>query len=137
MALLEDPDWRVDMFNHFLDVDLFLLDRVWEEGYTFDGVSWPDDLGYKSSQFFSIGTYREVLKPIHARADWAHAKGVKVRLHSCGDVPSFHPRALDIGIDALNPFEVKAGVDPVDLKKRYGERLMLHGGLNVDPVRRA
>lgn len=132
MAMIEDPEWCADMFNHFLDVQLTLLDRVWEAGYTFDSVRWPDDMGYKYNQFFSLNTYRELLKPVHKRAiDWAHAKGAKAALHSCGDINPFVPELVEIGLDALNPLEVKAGMDPVALKKQYGDRLLLHGGINA------
>jgi len=132
IALLDNPEWCVDMFNHFLDVDIALLDIVWNEGYKFDCITWPDDMGYKNNQFFSVKLYRELLKPVHKRAaDWAHAKGIKVHLHSCGDVRPFVPELIELGIDALNPLEVKAGMDPIELKKKYGEKLVLHGGINA------
>jgi uroporphyrinogen decarboxylase len=41
------------------------------------------------------------------------------------------PDLVEIGIDALNPLEVKAGMDPVALKKQYGNILTLHGGINA------
>jgi uroporphyrinogen decarboxylase len=41
------------------------------------------------------------------------------------------PDILETGIDALNPLEIKAGMDPVKLKKEYGDRLVLHGGINA------
>lgn len=41
------------------------------------------------------------------------------------------PDLVDIGIDALNPLEVKAGMDSIDLKRRYGDQLTLHGGINA------
>ncbi len=132
MALVEDPEWCIDMFNHELDIGLALLDQAWQKGYTFDEIFWPDDMGYKLNQFFSVNTYRQLLKPVHQRAaDWAHAKGVKVHLHSCGDIRPFIPELLDIGIDCLNPIEVKAGMDAVEIKQRYGKRLVLHGGINA------
>jgi uroporphyrinogen decarboxylase len=132
MALVTDPDWCVDMFNHCLDVNLSLLDEVWDEGYTFDAVTWCDDMGFKRSQFFSVATYKEILKPVHKRAvDWAHSHGIKAHLHSCGDIRPFIPELLDIGLDALNPIEVKAGMDPVELKEKYGGQLVLHGGINA------
>ena len=57
--------------------------------------------------------YRKLLKPFHQRAiEWAHAKGIKAHLHSCGDVRPFVPELIAIGLDALNPLEVKAGMDP-------------------------
>jgi uroporphyrinogen decarboxylase len=89
-------------------------------------------MGYKNHQFFSLKTYRELLKPVHKRAiDWAHAKGVKAHLHSCGDINPFIPELVEIGLDGLNPLEVKAGMDPVHIKQAYGEDLLLHGGINA------
>jgi len=132
MAMVDDPDWCVDMFNHLLDVDLALLDRVWDAGYTWDAVRWPDDMGYKGHQFFSLPMYRELLKPAHKRAvDWIHAKGAYAHLHSCGNVNPFIPDLLEIGVDCLNPLEVKAGMDPVAIKRAWGDRLALHGGINA------
>jgi uroporphyrinogen decarboxylase len=76
--------------------------------------------------------YRNLVKPFHKRAiDWAHARGAKVRLHSCGDINPFVPELVEIGLDALNPLEVKAGMDPLYLKKTYGKDLVLHGGINA------
>jgi uroporphyrinogen decarboxylase len=131
-ALAEEPEWCMDMFSHLLDLDIKLLDMVWDAGYRFDGVTWPDDMGYKHNQFFSLDMYRRLLKPFHQRAiDWAHAKGIKAELHSCGDVNPFVPELVAMGLDGLNPLEVKAGMDPVHLKRTYGGKLLLHGGINA------
>jgi len=132
VAMLQEPEWVMDMFHHFLDVDIALFEMIWEKGYHFDEVTWPDDMGYKRAQFFSLKIYRELLKPAHKRAaDWAHRKGLKVRLHSCGDIRPMIPDLIDIGIDMLNPIEVKAGMEPTALKAQYGDRLGFHGGLNA------
>lgn len=132
MAMVTEPEWCVDIFNHYLDMDIALFDMVWEAGYTFDAIRWPDDMGYKQNQFFSLDMYRELLKPVHQRAiDWAHAKGIKAHLHSCGDIHPLVPELVDMGLDALNPLEVKAGMDPVALKREFGDRLVLHGGINA------
>ncbi|MFP4029755.1 MAG: uroporphyrinogen decarboxylase family protein [Candidatus Brocadiia bacterium] len=132
LAIARDPEWCIDMFNHELEVNLALLDMVWDEGYKFDTLRWPDDMGYKYNQFFSIDTYREILKPIHRRAiEWAHEKGIKAELHSCGNVVPFVAELVEIGLDALNPLEVKAGMDPIELKEQHGDELVLHGGINA------
>jgi len=132
MALAEGLDWVVDIFNHMLDVDIALFEMVWDAGYHFDAIHWPDDMGYKQAQFFSLPMYRELLRPVHARAArWAKAKGLKVHLHSCGDIRPFIDDLIEISIDMLNPLEVKAGMDPIALKRRYRDRLAFHGGLNA------
>ncbi|MBN1261264.1 MAG: hypothetical protein JXB35_11365 [Anaerolineae bacterium] len=132
IALVEHPEWCLDMFNHFLDINIALLEQVWDAGYTFDSVMWYDDMGYKNRQFFSMRTYRKLLKPVHQRAiDWAHAKGIRARLHSCGDINPFVPELIGMGLDGLNPLEVKAGMDPIHLKQTYGDDVLLHGGINA------
>lgn len=132
IALAENPEWCRDMFNHELDMCIALFDMIWEAGYTLDGIIWPDDMGYKFNQFFSLQTYRDLLKPIQKRAiEWAHKRGIKARLHSCGDIRPFVPELIEIGLDGLNPIEVKAGMDPIQIKKTYGKHLLLHGGINA------
>ena len=132
IALYEDPEWVMDMFDHELNISLALLEQVWDAGYTFDEVHWYDDMGYKGTQFFSIDMYRELLKPYHQKAiDWGHRHGCVVRLHSCGDIRPFVPELVSMGLDGLNPLEVKAGMDPVALKKEFGDRLLFHGGLSA------
>ncbi|MEK7475708.1 MAG: uroporphyrinogen decarboxylase family protein [Candidatus Coatesbacteria bacterium] len=131
-ALVTDPEWIVDLWNHHLDVDMGNYQLVLDAGYRFDEISWPDDMGYKENQFFSLAMYRNLLKPVHRRAaEWAHARGLKVRLHSCGDVRPLVPDLIELGVDMLNPLEVKAGMNPVELKRRFGDRLGFHGGLNA------
>ena len=93
---------------------------------------WYDDLGYKGTSFFSPALYRELVQPYHKRAvDWAHDRGMVARLHSCGNINELLPDILATGIDALNPIEVKAGMDPLQLKRDYGDELLLHGGVNA------
>ena len=132
VAMIEEPEWAVDMFETYLDRCIALFERIWDAGYRFDAINWPDDMGYKGTTFFSNEMYRELLKPTHKRAvDWAHAHGIYARLHSCGNVMTRIDDLVEIGIDCLNPLEVKAGMDPVGLKERVGDRLVLHGGINA------
>ncbi len=132
IAMYEEPEWVVDMFNTYLDRCIALFERVWDAGYRFDAIYWPDDMGYKGTTFFSNEMYRELLKPVHRRAvEWAHNRGIYAHLHSCGNVMSRIDDLVEIGIDCLNPLEVKAGMEPLTLKEKYGGKLTLHGGINA------
>jgi len=132
IAMLEEPEWFSDMVNTFLDRTIALYDMIWEEGYHFDSIFWYDDMGYKNRTFFSNDLYAELLQPVHKRAiDWAHNHGIKAHLHSCGYVMPRVPQLVDIGLDALNPIEIKAGMDLKLLKKNYGDRLVFHGGADA------
>lgn len=132
IAMYDEPDWVRDMFDTFLDMCIALYSKIWDAGYHFDAISWPDDMGYKGRTFFSPEMYRKLLKPVHKRAvDWAHERGIYAHIHSCGNVMTLVDDLVEIGIDALNPIEVKSGMDPIYLKKKYGDKLVLHGGINA------
>lgn len=130
--MVDDPELVYDMMEHSLKVNLQLLDMAWEAGYEFDMLNIRDDLGYKGTPFFSLSMYKELIKPLHQMAvDWARQKGIVVRLHSCGNINVLLPEIMTVGFDALHPMEVKAGMDPIEVKKLYGDKLVLHGGLNA------
>lgn len=132
IALLEEPNLCKDIFDTYLQSCLTLFGRIFDAGYRFDEIYWPDDMGYKGTPFFSPATYRSLLKPFHKRAvDWAHERGVYAHLHSCGNIMRLLPDVVDTGIDALNPIEVKAGMDAMAIKREYGKQLTMHGGINA------
>jgi uroporphyrinogen decarboxylase len=132
IAMMDDPDWVVDMFHHGCDLSLALLDEMWAQGYTFDELMWFDDMAYRSGMMFSKRMWREMLMPYQQRViDWAHAHGIKAHLHCCGDINTLIPALIEMGLDALNPLEVKAGMDPAWVKATYGSDLVLRGGCNA------
>ena len=132
VALIEESELVTDMFDTYLSRCEALFARIWDAGYHFDEIYWPDDMGYKGTTFFSPAMYRELLQPYHKRAvDWAHSHGIYAQLHSCGDIMTLLDDVAATGVDALNPLEVKAGMDTLAIKKKYGDRLVLHGGINA------
>ena len=132
IALMENPEWEKDMIDTYLNNCIKLFDMIWDAGYRFDEIFWPDDMGYKGTTFFSPTMYNEIKKPFHKKAcEWAHNKGIYAHLHSCGDIRTLVPSIIDAGVDALNPLEVKAGMDPIQLKQQYGDKIVLHGGINA------
>ena len=132
IGMLEEPEWIEDVFDTYLTTTLSLAQKLLDAGYEFDGVFWYDDMGYKGTTFFSPDTYRTLLKPYHKKAvDWAHERGMVTELHSCGYIEPFLPDIVDIGVEMLNPLEIKAGMDPNKLKKLYGDKLAFRGGINA------
>ena len=132
IAMMEEPELVEDMFDTYLSRTEALYNRIWDAGYHFDEMFWYDDMGYKGTTFFSPAMYRELLQPYHKRAvKWAHDHGIVAQLHSCGDIMAIVPDVVATGVDALNPLEVKAGMDVLKLKKEYGDKLVFRGGINA------
>ncbi len=131
-ALVEDPSWPAEMFLQDAELNIAIVEEMQSRGCEFDGAFLYDDLGYRNATFFSPRTYRELLFPVHKRlCDFFHSRKMPVILHSCGRVTAFLPMLIEAGFDCLQPLEVKAGMDLVQLKKDFGEKLAFMGGIDV------
>ncbi len=89
------------------------------------------DFGTQSSTFCSVETFNELWAPYYkAVTGWIHANTPwKVFKHSCGSVAKLIPAFLDCGFDILNPVQCSAArMDPVELKREYGDRIVFWGG---------
>ncbi len=51
--------------------------------------------------------------------------------HGCGNVNRIFEDFIEIGVDAYNPLEAKAGLDVVDLRRRFGHRIAFCGNMDV------
>jgi uroporphyrinogen decarboxylase len=80
----------------------------------------------------SPSMYREMIYPSHKRLfSFAHSHRLPVILHTDGLIESLIPQLIEAGVDCLQPLEIKAGMDLVKVKKAYGDRLALIGGMDA------
>lgn len=102
-------------------------------------VVWgSDDLGFRTGTMMSPDFLRRKILPWHRRcADIAHAKGKPYLLHSCGNLDAIMEDLVeDVGIDARHSFE-DVILPVVEAKRRYGGRVALLGGVDMDFLCRA
>ncbi len=89
------------------------------------------DFGTQQSSFCSAATFRELWLPYYRQLnDWIHRHTHwKTFKHSCGAVEKFLPSFIEAGFDIFNPVQCSAaGMEPEQLKRTYGERLVFWGG---------
>ena len=97
-----------------------------------DGFLIWGDVAYKKGMFFSPRYWREYFKPWVAQmAEYAHAHGLPVMYHGCGNCKAIFQDYIDIGIDAYNPLEAKAGMDCVELRRQYGQGIGFCGNSDI------
>jgi len=131
-AIVEEPDWVADIFMTQADLAVQIVEELFARGLTFDAAYYYDDLGYRNGLFFSPRAYRQVLQPAHRRyLEPFKRRGLPCLLHSCGNVTEAIPDLLDAGWTALQPLEVKAGMDLIALKQKYGDVMAFMGGIDV------
>ncbi|MBN1267621.1 MAG: hypothetical protein JXA25_19170 [Anaerolineales bacterium] len=132
MMLVTDPDWLKDMYNSHTT----LIEDGWrslqERGIKPDALWLYGDIAYGKGMLFAPDMYRSLLQPFHARlANLAHEYDAHLIYHTDGNPSAVLPDLIDAGIDCLQPMEVKAGMDVLELKHLYGDKLVLMGNIDA------
>lgn len=132
MLIATDPDWVRDMYEADAQLSIEMYEVMKEGGFEFDGAFILCDLGYRNGLLFSPHHYDEQLRPTFRKlVHYFKGQGLPVLLHSCGCVKELIPRFIEDGLTCLQPLEVKAGMDVVQLKKDFGDQLTLMGGIDT------
>jgi hypothetical protein len=93
-----------------------------------DMVGFAEDMSYNHGPMLSSDHFAMFLRPYYQRVIPAiKHHGVKVFVDSDGDVTSMIPWLMEAGIDGVYPLEKQAGVDLVDLRRRYPHFLLMGG----------
>jgi hypothetical protein len=101
-------------------------------GGLLDGMVIWGDVAYKQGLFFSPNYWRQYFKPgVKALVEECHAHGLPVIYHGCGNVLRIFEDFIEVGVDAYNPLEAKAGLDVVELRRKYGHRIAFCGNMDV------
>ena len=132
MQMALNPKWMMEMFE--ADVNLTLeMYRMYDElDIEFDGLWVWGDIAYNKGPFFSPETYRKVVMPFHKKLfSYFREKNMPVVYHTDGNCTNFLPLLIESGITAIQPLEVKAGMDGIEIKKKYGKNLAIVGNIDA------
>jgi len=98
-----------------------------------DILMMGDDMGTQEGLLISPEIFRTFIKPHLSRhAQLARRYNAKVMLHCCGAIRTIIPDLVEIGIDILNPIQVRAkGMNPAELKRDFGDKMSFHGSVDI------
>lgn len=136
VAIYENPKFVEALLDKMLELHKGLVENILiEVGDIIDIVCTGDDLATQKNLLISPQWYRNVLKPrqkelINHIRRFTRAK---IYYHSCGNIMPLVEDLIEIGIDILDPIQPKA-LDTVQLKERFGERLVFFGGIDEQEV---
>lgn len=135
LAFYDQPSLVHDMLEFFTEFLLALLEPALQ-AVEFDYFYFAEDFAYKNGPLLSPAQFREFFVPRYRRVvDRLHRAGIKtILLDSDGNCEALIPLLLDVGINAIEPLEAAAGMDPVKLRKEYPNDLILMGGLDKRAV---
>lgn len=132
MAIYDQPDLVEAIFERVVDTLATTCRNMLDLG---DYIAYfvGDDMGHSSGTMVSPAVLRRYVFPGQKRlVDIAHDHGVPFLLHSCGNLAAVMEDLIDdVGIDGKHSFEDK--IESVEsLHARYGRRIALLGGVDVD-----
>jgi len=132
MDLVEDPDWVGEMVAVYVDLLLATVERCCALGAVPDGLFLAEDLGCTTGPLFSPRSWDELFRAHLARLGaLLRERGIAFWMHSDGRIHPYLDRLIEVGVQVLNPLEVKAGMDAVELRARYGQNLAFYGGISA------
>ena len=118
----------IEMHRVFLD----------EVGEYLDTLQVFDDLGHQYGLIMSPEVYRTLVKHRQKKVyDDVHRRAphLKILYHTCGAIEPLITDLIDVGVDILNPVQPLAkGMDSAVLKKKYGDKITFHGGIDIQHV---
>ena len=130
MDLVLDPDLAERILEIPFRYHLAAAERLVSMGV--DMLWTGDDIGAQRGMLINPDTWRRFFKPRMAELV-SRVKAIKpdllVAYHTDGDVREVIPDLIEIGIDVLNPVQ-PACMDPAELKRDYGDRLLFWGSID-------
>jgi len=133
--IYDDPSLVHEIDANSLELHKLAFDAVLGQAEV-DAVYIWEDMAYKNGPLLGPPHFREFMLPFYKEmTSFLRARGVpSIWMDSDGDISELIPLFLEGGIDLINPFEVQAGMDVVEVRKRYGEGLGICGGIDKRPL---
>ena len=132
--MYDDPDFVLTLLNRIVDYYVAVSTIIFETaGRYIDIFFIGNDFGGQNGPLFTVDQFERFIVPSLKRlADLGHRYGKKVMLHSAGGIRPLIPAIIRSGVDALHGLQPDcAGMNRVGLKKDYGSRLCLCGGIDA------
>lgn len=120
-------------FRFFYNYTRLLLEAA---GGAVDAIGIYNDLGNQRGMMISPALYRKFFKE-RQREFIRMVKGFGARIfyHSCGNITEIIEDLIEIGVDILDPLQLKAmQMTPAQLVARCGDRIALHGGIDTQDL---
>ena len=134
MDMAVNPDTARAVFRKISEFYLEYTRRILEQADgRIDIVVTGDDFGSQTGLLVSPDMWRTFIqKGFTAFVDLIHKYRSKVMHHTCGAVASLVTDMIECGLDILQSLQPEAeGMDPVQLKKQYGDKICFQGGVSI------
>lgn len=138
LAYYTQPELMCDLLETLTDTAVRVFERVTEE-LAIDQLFVHEDLAGKSGPLVGPKQVEQFIAPYYRRVwDLLAARGTKLfNMDSDGNVTPVIDAFLAAGVNVMHPMEPAAGMDTVEVRKKYGHRLAMLGGIDKHVLRQS
>ena len=138
LCYYEQPELMNDILETIGNTAFQVLDRI-SDHIVIDQLSVHEDMAGKSGPLIGPNQIKTFIKPYYRKIwDMLKSKGTKIfSQDSDGDMNPVIDAFLDCGLTVMYPMEPAAGMDVVELRKKYGNRLAFKGGIDKHVLRQS
>ncbi len=131
VMLYDDRKLVEDMMDHLVYLITTTITPALEQ-VQFDAASMWEDMAYKAGPMISPKLFRELLVPRYkVITDLLHRHGVDVVYLDCdGNINQIVGLWLEAGVNCMFPLEIRGGSDPIPIREKYGQQVLLLGGVD-------
>lgn len=136
MAYYDHPDMVRDMLDTMGATCLKVMERV-SDYVTIDVLCVHEDMAGKSGPLVGVRQIDEFIGPYYRRV-WEPVRAAGGRLFSQdsdGNMEAVIDAFLRAGVNCMYPCEPQAGMDVVELRRKYGKRVAFKGGIDKFALR--
>ena len=125
----DDPAFVEEMMDANADFIIAMMAQILDV-VSIDAFAFWEDMAYKAGPLLSPRLARQYMLPRYRRvADYVRGRGVRyIGVDSDGRIDELIPIWLEAGLNFIYPFEVQAGMDVLQVRKKWGKELRLWGG---------
>lgn len=138
LLLAQEPDLAVAMIEKHNENRLEHALHTLEAGHgKIHELHGGGDYGAQNGLIISPRMFRRYFKDIytHFYSEIKKNFDVQIFFHSCGSVVDLIPELIDIGVNILDPIQVKArGMEIGSLKEMFGQQIVFHGGIDIQDL---
>lgn len=131
LACYDEPEMLEDMLTTMTDTAVKVMERIGDI-VPIDTLFIHEDMAGKSGPLFGPKQISEFLAPYYKKI-WDCAKNYGATLFaqdSDGNMNSVIDAFLDCGVNFFYPLEPAAGMDIVEVRKKYGKQMCMMGGID-------
>ncbi|MCM8806470.1 MAG: hypothetical protein NC926_00700 [Candidatus Omnitrophica bacterium] len=132
ISFYDQPELIEEIMDYIVYFVLTLIEKALEEIKDIDFALFWEDIAFKTGPMISPKQFEKFMVPRYKKITERLKKvGINIVIVDCdGNINELVPLWLEGGVNVMFPLEINSGSDPVILRKKFGNKVLLKGGFD-------